>query len=93
MSWNFRVMRHTHTDKVTGETTSYLAIHEVYYRDRSVNDLTVSPNEIGYTAEPVHVSEESIDDLRDTLHRMLEALNKPIIDFVGEQASNPMSPS
>lgn len=82
MSWNYRVMRHTYVDKMSGEQQSYLAIHEVYYKSKKVNDLTVSAGDVGCSKDPSPVSEESIDDLRATLNRMLEALDKPVIEYV-----------
>lgn len=70
MHWNHRIVRRT----IGGETL--LGIHEVFY---GMDDGT------GWTDEPVAVIGESVEELRETLGRMLRALDKPIIDDTGEQ--------
>lgn len=72
MSWNHRIIRHieqrTHMDDGI-----YYAIHEVYYdEDGKVN---------GWTEEPIRIMEESLDDLKVTLQRLIESLDKPVIDY------------
>jgi len=77
--WNHRVYRHTHTN---GDTT--YGIHEAYYD---------SPDEEppgSYTAEPVEVVGDSIEDLREELQRMLRCLERPVLDYPPkEKAPNP----
>jgi hypothetical protein len=71
MYWNHRVVRrvwHPGTDR---EETTY-AIHEVFY------GLSKKPIP---TADPIDVSGESVEELRETLQRMLRALDKPVLDY------------
>lgn len=65
--WNNRVVRHK---------DGSLAIHEAHY---SIPGATTGPCSI--TTEPVIVYGETIQDIKDTLERMLRCLEKPIIDF------------
>jgi len=76
MSWNYRVMKHVSKSPMGDE--EYLAIHEVHYRDKDVDDLTVPVDEIGWSEEPTTVQGD--DELRWSLESMLKALDKPIID-------------
>ena len=87
MTWNHRLMRRKYTHPVTQETETTLAIHEVYYRDDTVDDTCISSEDVGYTEEPVAVMGETIDEVRQTLRLMLDALDKPIIDY--EDVSRP----
>ena len=73
MGWNHRVI------KKGNEAYSWYAIHEVYY-DRDSKDLVQ-----GWTENPVPVIGDSLEDLRWTLERMLESLDKPIIDDTNEE--------
>lgn len=75
MSWNHRVYRRTFPN---GEVE--YGIHEAFYD---------SPSEEppgSYTVEAVGVVGDSIEELRDTLHRMLQCLEKPVLDFASEEA-------
>lgn len=66
-NWNHRVVK---IEQTNGEI--YYGIHEVYYDDdNKVNS---------WTENPVRVQEESIEELRITLERMLKSLDKDIID-------------
>jgi len=80
-TWNYRLMRHVHQHPDVDEEEVILKIHEVYYRDRDVDDTRVSRDEISYTANPVSVTGETVEEVRAALHRMLEALDKPVIDY------------
>ena len=64
--WNFRVIDLT-KDNDWGE--KWLEICEVYYED--------SGSLLGYCKATV--GEESVEELKETLQRMLECLNKPIL--------------
>jgi len=79
MSWNYRVMKHRKIMK-DGTAEEWLAIHEVHYRSKEVDDLTVPVDEIGWSGEPTTVIGDDIADLRSVLEMMLKALDKPIID-------------
>lgn len=71
--WNHRVVKRI--VKECGEDTERFGIHEAFYDIES---------ETLWTDEPVSVEGESIAELRETLERMLAALDKPIIDDTGE---------
>jgi hypothetical protein len=63
--WNHRVIKRT-----IGDSESF-GIHEVYYND----DGSVE----GCTIDPVAVDCDTLDDLRETLERMLRCLDKPVL--------------
>jgi hypothetical protein len=73
-------MRHA-PDPSRGQRELWYAIHEVYYRDDSVDDRAVDVSETNYTQDPVTVQSEDLDDLRWMLGKMLEALDKPVLDY------------
>ena len=66
MSWNYRVM------KQVFDGDDFLQIHEVYYDKK---------NKKSWTVNGVTVAGESIEELRDILNNMLEALDKEILDY------------
>ena len=66
--WNHRVVERTIVE--FGKPVKWLGIHEVFYDGDSV----------GWTDEPVAVQGETVEELRETLHRMLAALDKPVIE-------------
>jgi urate oxidase len=66
MSWNYRVM------KQVFDGDDFLQIHEVYYDKK---------NKKSWTVNGVTVAGESIEELRDVLNKMLEALDKEILDY------------
>jgi len=62
MSWNYRVLKSVDDDD------DWFQLHEIYYnKDNKVN---------GWVKAGATVHGNSIDDLRDTLNKMLEALDK-----------------
>ena len=64
--WNYRVIKRTY-----GEEDGY-EFHEVYYNDAG---------EIkSWTTEPVNPHGSNMAELRDDLQRMLEALDKPVLE-------------
>lgn len=69
MSWNHRVVK---TKDDTFMDGSSYAIHEVYYDDDGNVD--------GMSRNPQPIIAESITDLRWILERMLESLDKEIIE-------------
>lgn len=79
MTWNYRVMRHEYQGGLTGEREALYALHEVYYESAEVDDLAVTAAEVGYSAAPVTVSAESVEELRNMLRLMLSALEKPVL--------------
>jgi len=68
MIWNHRVVKRTVTE--CGEPVEQFGIHEVFY------DID-GPGRHAWTNEPVGVAGESIEELRETLERMLGALDEP----------------
>lgn len=68
--WNHRVVRRTVIE--CGEPVQWYGIHECFYGLSDESDP-------GWTDEPIAVEGESVDELRETLERMLRALDKPII--------------
>lgn len=80
MGWNYRVMRHPPKD---GEEEWY-AIHEVFYSSSDVEDRTVPVRETSYTVNPVGVIANSLEGLRWCLQKMLEALDKPVLEHSAE---------
>lgn len=75
MSWNHRVVKRIYPEP-SGET--FYQIHEAYY---GLEDKPL------ITTEPKALVGESIDELRETLQRMLRALDKPVLDY--ETRENP----
>lgn len=69
MTWNHRVMIHRHDNDET-----YYAIHEVYYGVDGADSVS-------WTDNPVAPYGETIEELRETLERMLKALDKPILEY------------
>ena len=68
--WNHRVMLHR------TEHETYMAIHEVYYKEDGQPD--------GWTSEPraaIGYGDNALDDLRETLERMLRCLDKPVLEY------------
>lgn len=68
-SWNYRIMRNTLMDN-----DESLSIIECYYADTD----GIQPN--GYVQLDIG-SFGTVDELRQTLHRMINALDKPIVDI------------
>jgi hypothetical protein len=66
MSWNHRVMKQKDGDD------DWYQIHEVHYKDDKVH---------GYTKNGTTVAGHSIEELRWNLEKMLEALDKEILDY------------
>jgi len=67
MSWNHRVIRH-----VTDEGDEWFGIHEVYYDDGEPHSCT---------KEHISPCQEDIPALKWELEKMLQAIDKPVIDY------------
>tara|TARA_R110002167_G_scaffold21952_1_gene79087 strand:- start:2029 stop:2241 length:213 start_codon:yes stop_codon:yes gene_type:complete len=65
MRWNYRVL----SEDFFGEP--YLRIHEVYYNKKNEG--------VASTLKAATVEGDNIEELRDTLNKMLEALDKKIL--------------
>ncbi len=74
VSWNYRVMKITKKCPISSPITDteWFEVREAYYANE------VDPYNI--TERAVGVTGESIDHLRWTLEKMLESLDKPILD-------------
>jgi len=68
--WNHRVVKRIVKD--FGEDVEQLGIHEAFYG--------LDGEGVAWTDEPVVVIGETVDDLRETLERMLRCLDMPVID-------------
>lgn len=76
MTWNHRVIKKTYHEE------EIFSIKEVMYdtEDHSLQGEELDKTISGYT-EKLSVMGDSIEDLRETLNFMLEALDKPVIDL------------
>lgn len=72
MSWNHRVVRRIYPNTHMDDSIVY-QIHEVYYDENgAINSIT---------SEPINIVEESVEDLKTTLQRIIKCLDNPIIDY------------
>lgn len=77
MTWNHRVIKRTFPD--SADPSTYFGIHEVFY----------APEGMSCTTEPVDVFSDSVEGLRETLERMLRALDKPVLDYAVDFPERP----
>ena len=80
MSWNYRIIYHPPSKYKVGEEEldreEYLAIHEAYYDKKGIADgITIDAILAGGEGEDALIS------IKWTLEKMMEALNKPILDY------------
>ena len=78
MTWNHRLVRRSEN----GET--WYGIHEAFYdKNKRVRAIT---------KDPIDVIGESVEEVRETLQRMLRALEAPILDYeaIPEPGAEPM---
>ena len=68
--WNYRIFRHTKD----GE--EWFAIHECYYDEN--NKVT------GWTTRQIDPYGDSVEELKDVLEMMYEALDKPVLEYDDE---------
>jgi hypothetical protein len=73
MTWNYRILVHTHGKGGERLPEPYYAVHEVYYDD------SMTPHSC--TVEPVTVGGESPADIEKQLSVMLVDIERPPIDF------------
>lgn len=82
MYWNHRVLK-----RIEDNTESYIIV-EVYYNDE---DGLI----IGWTANAIEPWGTNVDEVRQTLHWMLDATEKPVLDeeaLLAEMALRPPEP-
>ena len=80
--WNHRVVRREYPESADPEEQVLLGIHETYY------DVGDGPLPM-FTEEPIRVMETSVEALRETLQRMLAALDKPVLDYKTREEITP----
>ena len=74
MSWNYRVVKR-YQDVVGGRGSKeyFYSIHEVFYN--SNGDI------VSISEEPAGPENESFEELRGEVTRMLDAMGKPVLDY------------
>lgn len=72
VTWNHRVIV-----RKDGRDQQYYGIHEVYYKKNNKPDMA--------TENAVGVIGDSIPELRETLERMLRALDTPVLRWKGKK--------
>lgn len=77
MSWNYRITTRLHTHPYLHEPETLYEIREVYYdEDGGIISMSENSDIIGH----------SLQEVKDTLRRMIECCDKPIIDYnTGEE--------
>lgn len=79
MGWNYRVVKMEYPNSLVFTTEQVLKIKEIYYdKDGNIN---------GYGDAPVPYG-ESIDEIRESLCLMLQALDEPILNYSDIKAKN-----
>lgn len=73
MHWNYRVVRKEYLH-IDGSVEEYFGIHEVYYENYDNSKMSA-------TETPIAPEGETISELKSTLTLMLEALEKPVLDY------------
>lgn len=71
MSWNHRVIKRVHNHKYLHEAEVFYEIREVFYDENG---------KVNGWAEMPDVIADSVDGLKWTLNKMMESLDKAIID-------------
>jgi hypothetical protein len=75
MPWNHRVLRHKFPPIKDVQREDHYIIHEVYFNEGKQDE----PHSC--TKDGVEVRGESIEELRETLQRMLRCLDHPVLDY------------
>lgn len=79
MSWNYRVVKMEYPNSLVFTTEQVLEIKEVYYdKDGNVNGYADALTPLG----------ETIDELKESLCLILQALDKPILNYSDIKAKN-----
>lgn len=72
MSWNYRIFKRIHRNKYLPEPETLYEIRETYYdKDGNINGWAETPDVIG----------DSADELKGTLEKMLQCLDKPLVNY------------
>lgn len=72
-NWEYRVIRHQWCSAISDKYQENVAIHKVYFDEKG------RPSFISENA--IKITDDNFDKLRYTLTKMVEALEKPILDF------------
>ena len=81
MGWNHRLCKQTH-ELASGEKVVSYGIHEVFYNeDDTIYGITVDPVSVGFDLFEGIDDEDPVESATWTLNKMIEALNKPILDL------------
>lgn len=70
MSWNHRILKRTYPGAFV--ETLY-QVHEVYYDDSGKPTMC--------TENPISVTGETVEEIYETLNRMIKAAEKPVLDW------------
>jgi len=73
MSWEHRVFRKVEDATLDWENEVFYFIGEVYYDDNDAID--------NWTVDEVAPYGNSFEELRESINRMMEATNKPVLDY------------
>ena len=73
MVWNHRVVKRIYEREV-GEDEVMYSVHEAFYPERGAK-----PDSI--TDDPIVICGESIDEIRWQLETILNALDKPVLNY------------
>jgi len=71
--WNYRVVRKAYPPGADGTIEHVLGIHEVYYDDDGKPEMV--------TENRMDAHGETLDELRTDLRWMMEALDKPVLEY------------
>lgn len=71
--WNYRVVRKAYPPAADGAIEHVLGIHEVYYNDSGEPQMV--------TEERMGPHGETLDELRTDLTWMIQALDKPVLEY------------
>jgi uncharacterized hydantoinase/oxoprolinase family protein len=83
MSWNYRIFKRIHNHKYLHEPETLYEIRETYYDE---------DGSITMWAEIPDIISDNLEGVRWTLQEMMEACNKPVIDYNTKQEVNRHSP-
>jgi hypothetical protein len=83
MSWSYRVVKYVTTIPLGDRDITY-SIHSVYYDEN--NDI------VNISERPQYPMSDDLEGLKWTLSKMMEACNKPIIDYNTTEELNEQSP-
>lgn len=72
MSWNYRITKEVYNHKYLAEPETIYGVREVYYDDNE--DI------VNFSEKPIIIG-DSLQEVKDTLTRMIECCDKPVLDY------------